>query len=108
MDMKRLLGGLDEINGTELVGDERSDYRKISSGVQRYLQEQDEFTDDEVYKKHLINGIAFSLYCKTGFPRAQVSAWTDCRHRKVSGSGSFSRKKLCRIRKVVFSTFEGK
>lgn len=70
LPMKHLLSGLDEINGTELVSDERSDYRKIHKGVQLYLQEQGELTADEVYNKHLINGITYSLYCKTGFPKS--------------------------------------
>ena len=34
LPMKRLLGGLDELNGTDLSADERSDYRKIRKGVQ--------------------------------------------------------------------------
>lgn len=70
LPMKRLLDGLDELNGTEYASDERSDYRKIHKGVQLYLQEQGELTADDERNKHLIDGIAFSLYSKTGFPKS--------------------------------------
>lgn len=70
LPMKRLLGGLDELNGTDLVYDERSDYRKIRNGVQLYLQEQGELSDDETRNKLLIDGITYSLYSKTGFPKS--------------------------------------
>lgn len=52
LPMKRLLVGLDELNGTDYADDERSDYRKIRKGVQLYLQEQGELTDDEERNKH--------------------------------------------------------
>lgn len=70
LPMKRLLGGLDELNGTDLVADERSDYRKIRKGVQLYLQEQGELSGDETKDKLLIDGITYSLYAKTGFPKS--------------------------------------
>lgn len=68
--MKRLLGGLDVLNGTQLSDDERSDYRKIHNGVHAYLQTQDELTGDEERDKLLIEGISYSLYSKTGFPKS--------------------------------------
>lgn len=70
LPMKRLLGGLDELNSTDLSADERSDYRKIHKGVQLYLQEQDELTGDTTRDKLLIDGITYSLYAKTGFPKS--------------------------------------
>ena len=70
LPMKRLLGGLDELNGTDLSADERSDYRKIRKGVQLYLQERDELTGDTERDKLLIDGITYSLYAKTGFPKS--------------------------------------
>lgn len=70
LPMKRLLGGLDELNGTDLSADERSDYRKIRKGVQLYLPERDELTGDTERDKLLIDGITYSLYAKTGFPKS--------------------------------------
>ena len=70
LPMKRLLGGLDELNGTDLVADERSDYRKIHKGVQLYLKEQDALSGDTDRDKLLIDGVTYSLYAKTGFPKS--------------------------------------
>lgn len=70
LPMKRLLGGLDELNGTDLSQDERSDYRKIHKGVQLYLQEQEALSGDTMRDKLLIEGITYSLYAKTGFPKS--------------------------------------
>ena len=70
LPMKRLLGGLDELNGTEYAEEEISDYRKIHKGVELYLQEQDALTGDDERDKLLIDGIAYSLYSKTGFPKS--------------------------------------
>ncbi len=70
LPMKRLLGGLDELNGTDLSQDERSDYRKIHKGVQLYLKEQGALTGDTARDKQLIDGITYSLYAKTGFPKS--------------------------------------
>ncbi len=67
--LKRMLEGLDELNGTSLQGDGRSDYRKIHRGVQTYLREQSRLTGNETYDGLLIEGTAYSLYCKTGFPK---------------------------------------
>lgn len=70
LPMKRLLGGLDELNGTDLTADERSDYRKIHKGVQLYLKEQDALSGDAIKDKLLIDGVTYSLYAKTGFPKS--------------------------------------
>ncbi len=70
LPMKRLLGGLDELNGPEYAEEEKSDYRKIHKGVELYLQEQDALTGDDERDKLLIDGIAYSLYSKTGFPKS--------------------------------------
>ena len=67
--LKRMLEGLDELNGTSLQSDGRSDYRKIHRGVQTYLREQGRLTGNETYDGLLIEGTAYSLYCKTGFPK---------------------------------------
>ncbi len=70
LPMKCLLSGLDELNDTELANDERSDYRKIRKGVQLYLQERGEISGDTTRDKALIDGITYSLYSKTGFPKS--------------------------------------
>ena len=66
--LKRMLEGLDELNGTSLQSDGRSDYRKIHRGVQTYLREQGRLTGNDTYDGLLIEGTAYSLYCRTGFP----------------------------------------
>ena len=72
LPLKHLLIGLDELNGTALYGEDgRSDYRKIHNGVYAYLEKQGELTGDEQYDGLLAEGIAYSLYCKTGFPKTQ-------------------------------------
>ena len=74
LPLKHILIGLDELNGTgtALYGEDgRSDYRKIHNGVYTYLEKQGELTGDEQYDGLLAEGIAYSLYCKTGFPRTE-------------------------------------
>ena len=71
LPLKHLLIGLDELNGTNAYEDGRSDYRKIHNGVYTYLEKQGELTGDEQYDGLLAEGIAYSLYCKTGFPKTQ-------------------------------------
>ena len=72
LPLKHLLIGLDELNGTNTYEENgRSDYRKIHNGVYTYLEKQNELTGDEQYDRLLAEGIAYSLYCKTGFPKTQ-------------------------------------
>ena len=68
--IKRLLDGLDALNGTEMDADLRGDYRKIHVGVATYLQENGYFTDDEDRNRLILEGVTYSLYCKTGFPKS--------------------------------------
>lgn len=68
--IKRLLDGLDALNGTEMDADLRGDYRKIHVGVATYLQENGYFTDDEERNRLILEGVTFSLYSKTGFPKS--------------------------------------
>ena len=70
LPMKRLLGGLDELNCTEYAENEQSDYRKIHKGVHLYLQEHGELTGESKHDKLLVEGITYSLYSKTGFPKS--------------------------------------
>ena len=72
LPLKHLLVGLDVLNGTSLYEDAgRSDYRKIHNGVYTYLERHGELTGDEQYDSLLAEGIAYSLYCKTGFPKTE-------------------------------------
>ena len=71
LPLKHLLIGLDELNGTNAYEDGRSDYRKIHNGIYTCLEKQGELTGDEQYDGLLAEGIAYSLYCKTGFPKTQ-------------------------------------
>ena len=67
--LKRMLMGLDELNGSSLYNDPRGDYRKIHNGVYAYLEKSGALTGDEQHDNLLSEGVAFSLYCKTGFPK---------------------------------------
>lgn len=68
--MKRLLAGLDKLNATNLADDESGDWRKIRKGVHSYLLAQDQLTGDDIRDGLLAEGIAYSLYAKTGFPQS--------------------------------------
>ena len=67
--LRRLLYGLDELNGTELAESNRKDYSKILSGVAQYLDENGYFTADDRRNSLIAEGVAYSLYSKTGFPK---------------------------------------
>ena len=72
LPLKHLLIGLDELNDTNAYEENgRGDYRKVHNGVYTYLEKQNELTGDEQYGRLLAEGIAYSLYCKTGFPKTQ-------------------------------------
>ena len=71
LPLKHLLVGLDALNGTSTYEDGRRDYRKIHNGVYTYLERQGELTGDEQYDGLRAEGIAYSLYCKTGFPKLE-------------------------------------
>ena len=69
LPMKRLLVGLDEMNGTNLYEDRRSEYRKIHKGVNSYLERNNCYSGDEQHDNLLLEGVSHSLYCKTAFPK---------------------------------------
>ena len=69
LPLRVLLKGLDELNGTNIFEDGRGDYRKIHSGVYRFLEHSGELTGDEQRDALFSEGVAFCLYCKTGFPK---------------------------------------
>ena len=66
--LERLLIGLDEINNTSLINDERSDYRKIHKGIKTYLKNDNYLSNDLTRNKLLIEGISYILYSKTDKP----------------------------------------
>ena len=67
--MGRMLKGLQSLTGAEF--DEiQGDYWKIKVGVVNYLNQNDMFSEeDEARNRVLIDGISYSLYCRTGFPK---------------------------------------
>ena len=67
--MKRLLLGLDELNGSENAETPGSDYEKILQGVKSYLSTEEKLTGDDQKDKLLTEGVAYSLYARTGFPK---------------------------------------
>ncbi|MBQ8658931.1 MAG: hypothetical protein IJ506_07320 [Clostridia bacterium] len=67
--MSRLLKGLRALTGAE-VNEVQGDYRKIKVGVVNYLNQNELFSEeDEERNRLIIEGITYSLYCKTGFPK---------------------------------------
>ncbi len=68
--MGRMLKGLHTLTGAEF--DEiQGDYWKIKVGVVNYLSQNAMFSEeDETRNRVLIDGISYSLYCRTGFPKA--------------------------------------
>ncbi len=69
LPMKHIIDGFDELHGTNYREDKRSDYRKIHNGVVRYLDDNGYLSGDELKNRILIEGVTFSLYSKTGFPK---------------------------------------
>ena len=86
--MKRLLKGLDGLNGTAISEDLNGDYKKIQSGVAKYLNDNDYFTDDEEYNKLLFEGVSYFLYCKTGFPKSSGITLSGL-HYDLKGNADF-------------------
>ena len=68
--VKKILDGLDLLNGTEIAVSNRGDYRIMLSGVATYLGQNDFLTEnDEVRNRLIAEGVAYSLYSTTGFPK---------------------------------------
>ena len=68
--VKKILDGLDLLNGTEIAESNRGDYRIMLSGVVTYLGQNDFLTeDDEIRNRLIAEGVAYSLYSTTGFPK---------------------------------------
>ena len=68
--VKKLLDGLDLLNDTEIAESNRGDYRIMLSGVVTYLGQNDFLTEnDEIRNRLIAEGVAYSLYSTTGFPK---------------------------------------
>ena len=68
--VKKILDGLDLLNGTEIAESNRGDYRIMLSGVVTYLGQNDFLTEnDEIRNRLIAEGVAYSLYSTTGFPK---------------------------------------
>ena len=68
--VKKILDGLDLLNGTEIADSNRGDYRIMLSGVVTYLGQNDFLTEnDEIRNRLIAEGVAYSLYSTTGFPK---------------------------------------
>lgn len=68
--VKKILDGLDLLNGTEIAESNRGDYRIMLSGVVTYLGQNDFLTEnDEIRNRLIAEGVAYSLYSATGFPK---------------------------------------
>mgnify|MGYP002586899967 CR=1 FL=1 len=68
--VKKILDGLDLLNGTEIADSNRGDYRIMLSGVATYLGQNDFLTEnDEIRNRLIAEGVAYSLYSSTGFPK---------------------------------------
>lgn len=68
--VKKILDGLDLLNGTEIADSNRGDYRVMLSGVVTYLGQNDFLTEnDEIRNRLIAEGVAYSLYSTTGFPK---------------------------------------
>ena len=68
--VKKILDGLDLLNGTEIAESNRGDYRIMLSGVVTYLGQNNFLTEnDEIRNRLIAEGVAYSLYSTTGFPK---------------------------------------
>lgn len=68
MPIENMLTGFAELNGADISEAEDNDYAKILKAAKFYLHEQGVFSGDEQRDKLLAEGIAYSLYAKTGLP----------------------------------------
>lgn len=70
--LKVILIGLGELNGRWVYEESGgSDYRKIHNGIYTYLEKQGELMGEEVRDGFFAEGIAYTLYSRTGFPKTQ-------------------------------------
>ncbi len=72
MPIRRLLQGIDELNGSNLSQERGSDYQRIERGVEQYLSDYGYLTDDAERNTFLCEGVAYSLYCSAGKPKEEI------------------------------------
>ena len=48
-----------------------ADFYKIEGGVLEYYKKNDMLTEDSVKNRLIVEGVAYSLYCKTSYPKTQ-------------------------------------
>ena len=66
--IKRLFKGFDLLNDKEQSEETGSNYEKVLSKVKLYLERNPYIVSDKGADKLFAEGIAYSLYCRTGFP----------------------------------------
>lgn len=69
LPIKLVVDCLDKLKGTNLSEQEDIGYSQIYSGVNEYLLSTNQLTNDNTKNKLLVDGVALSIYCKTGFPK---------------------------------------
>ena len=67
--VKRLLTGFDFLNNKEQSEEAESNYEKVLIKVKLYLKRNPYIVSDKGVDKLFAEGIAYSLYCRTGFPK---------------------------------------
>ena len=67
--IKRLFTGFDLLNDKERVEEMGSNYEKVLSKVKLYLERNPYVVSDKGDDNLFAEGIAYSLYCRTGFPK---------------------------------------
>jgi len=68
LPLKHILKGFEELNGEEAY-QMKNNYQKIQVCTAIYLQNNNCFTDNEERNGLLLEGVAYSLYCNTAFPK---------------------------------------
>ena len=69
MPLNKILQGLDELNGTNRAENNRGAYNNIYFGVKTYLERNENFYANEKKLRLYAEGIAYSLYSATAFPK---------------------------------------
>lgn len=69
MPLNKILQGLDELNGTNQSESNRGAYNNIYFGVKNYLEHNENFYANEKKLRLYAEGIAYSLYSATAFPK---------------------------------------
>ena len=79
--LRRMLIGLDELNGTSLYDDLRGDYRKIHNGVYTYLEKSGALTGDEQHVTFFRKAWRFRSIARRASRKQQAFICADFRTR---------------------------